>query len=222
MQILNKNLVLSLNRNWQVIGTKTVKDAIVKMTTQANDAAVALDIQYDLKIDTDENGEDVLVPDFDTVISMNPVEWEDWVNLPVEDYHLWFGASCDRKIRVPTVIINRKFDRNLLIKRKLTKRAIFERDGYVCQYTGQILSKKTASVDHVLPTSRGGTNTWENMVTCHKKLNSQKGNRLNDELGLKLLSDPTEPSALRPEQMLNPNLVHDWRHFIKQKNKSNS
>ena len=74
-----------------------------------------------------------------------------------------------------------------------TKKNIWERDKYTCVYTGKKLSKEELSVDHVYPKSKGGQDTWENLVTCDKQLNSDKSNKLLSETKLKLRYKPYKP-----------------------------
>jgi 5-methylcytosine-specific restriction endonuclease McrA len=71
----------------------------------------------------------------------------------------------------------------------LTRRTVFARDGHICQYCGA----RAESIDHVIPRSRGGTHTWENVVAACRECNCRKENRLPDEAGLKMLSQPRVP-----------------------------
>ncbi|HEX9375983.1 MAG TPA: HNH endonuclease [Actinomycetota bacterium] len=72
----------------------------------------------------------------------------------------------------------------------LTRRAVFARDGWVCQYCG----RAAENVDHVIPRSRGGTHTWDNVVAACRRCNSRKENRLAHEVGLVLARQPFAPS----------------------------
>lgn len=71
----------------------------------------------------------------------------------------------------------------------LSRRAVFARDNHTCQYCGG----RAESIDHVVPRSRGGEHTWENVVAACRKCNTRKMNRLPAEAGLKLLRKPFEP-----------------------------
>jgi 5-methylcytosine-specific restriction endonuclease McrA len=71
----------------------------------------------------------------------------------------------------------------------LTRRAVFARDGWVCQYCGNAAE----NVDHVLPKSKGGAHTWDNVVAACRRCNSRKENRLAHDVGLKLARVPTAP-----------------------------
>jgi 5-methylcytosine-specific restriction endonuclease McrA len=71
----------------------------------------------------------------------------------------------------------------------LTRRAVFARDGWVCQYCGNAAE----NVDHVMPKSRGGGHSWDNVVAACRRCNSRKENRLPHEVGLTLLREPFVP-----------------------------
>jgi 5-methylcytosine-specific restriction endonuclease McrA len=71
----------------------------------------------------------------------------------------------------------------------LTRRAVFARDEWACQYCGG----PAENVDHVLPRSLGGTHTWENVVASCRRCNARKENRLHHEVGLRLRRRPYAP-----------------------------
>ncbi len=90
----------------------------------------------------------------------------------------------------------------------LTRRAVFARDGWTCQYCG----RAAENVDHVIPKSRGGTHTWENVVAACRRCNSKKENKLASEVGLKLVRDPFAPSdALR---LSLGRLEPEWERYL--------
>ena len=72
-------------------------------------------------------------------------------------------------------------------ERKPNRKNIYERDAGVCQYCCKKLSYGEATVDHVLPKSRGGKETWTNLVTCCAPCNSKKGNKTPKEANMRLL-----------------------------------
>jgi 5-methylcytosine-specific restriction endonuclease McrA len=80
------------------------------------------------------------------------------------------------------------FSRISLIKP--ARNVIYKRDGHKCQYCG---STKDLTIDHVVPRSRGGGDTWDNMVTCCSPCNSRKGNKTLEQCGMKLVRQPAPP-----------------------------
>lgn len=203
--ISRKAICLKLNSAWQPVGYGIVADAIVDLV--AGGSIKALDIQYD----TDEDGN----PDFNKTLSMTPTIWDDWVKLPIRPWDLTIH-STKLTIRVPTIVIAGNFHKMPMKvwKGKPSREAIYVRDGGKCQYTGQILDKKSSTVDHVLPKSKGGSNDWTNLVLTSKDLNSRKGNSLNSELGLKLIRPPMTPRPIPISQLIREIRHRDWELFI--------
>jgi 5-methylcytosine-specific restriction endonuclease McrA len=191
--ILNKTIVLVLNRNWQAIGVRTPAEAFCQM---AANAATALDIM----------GED----------HIRPVKWDEWVTLPIRE-HDAFVSTVRGRIRIPTVIVAVNYTRVPIKRPKLSARGIRERDSNRCQYTGRVLRVEEGNLDHVVPRSRGGRDTWENLVWASKDVNSRKGNRLPHEAGLKLLSTPRAPKQLPVTALIrNAHGIGDWELFVKE------
>lgn len=178
MSKLNKKSVLVLNKHWLAIRYSTVRDAICACMPLFDYDANVLPIN----IERDSNG---------NVIEHSPVSWEEWIKLPVNGYE--YLSTKNGKIRIPTIIIAKNYDKIPLKSTRPTKRAIFMRDQYLCGYTGKQLTNKTASVDHIIPLSRGGKHTWENVITSDRNVNSQKGSRTPQEAGLRLRYKPTVP-----------------------------
>lgn len=124
-------------------------------------------------------------------------------------------ASATRAFPFPSVIrlIN-------LIKRprprvKLTRKEIFIRDGYTCQYCGVRTSHLT--IDHVIPRSRGGSHTWDNVVAACQPCNHRKGGKSVAEARMALLQQPHEPRAGRyytVERRLDGSLHETWCKFL--------
>ena len=118
---------------------------------------------------------------------------------------------------MPTVIVAVNYAKVPKKRPKLCARAIRERDGNRCQYTGRVLRPDEGSLDHVLPRSRGGKNACENMVWAGKEVNARKGNRLPHEAGLKLLSVPRAPKELPASATIrNSHGISEWRFFVKE------
>ena len=202
--ILNKTIVLVLNRNWQAINIRTPADAFCQMATNV---ATALDIEFEA--DSFPTPNSAL-----RASGLRPVTWDEWITLPVRegDYAV---RTARGSIRVPTVIVAVNFAKVPKKRPKLCAKNIRERDGNRCQYTGKLLKPDEGSLDHVLPRSRGGKYEWENLVWSSKDVNTRKGNRLPHEAGLKLLSVPRAPKELPVTALLrNAHGVAEWKLFL--------
>ena len=83
-------------------------------------------------------------------------------------------------------------------RRQVTNTFLFARDEYSCVYCGrhrsELRGRQFLTRDHVIPTSRGGTNTWDNVVTACSPCNNRKGDRIPKEAGMSLPRVPTEPN----------------------------
>jgi hypothetical protein len=80
---------------------------------------------------------------------------------------------------------------------RASKRGVIERDHSCCQYCGQKFTAAELTLDHVLPKSRGGKNTWENFVAACHKCNNKKADRTPEEAGMKLLCVPSRPEFVQ-------------------------
>ena len=96
----------------------------------------------------------------------------------------------------------------------VTRRGVLSRDHYTCQYCGATPSRKNLTVDHVIPRSRGGKTTWENVVTACDKCNGRKGNRTPAEAGLKLLTQPERPRYLAIASLSSVEARQVWGKYI--------
>ena len=118
--------------------------------------------------------------------------------------------------RVPTVIVAVNFAKVPKKRPRLCAKNIRERDKNRCQYTGRQLHPAEGSLDHVVPRSRGGADTWENLVWAAKEVNQRKADRLPHEAGLKLRTVPRAPKELPVTALIrNAYGVADWELFVK-------
>ena len=100
--------------------------------------------------------------------------------------------TIDRELPVPSVIkLSRHIKRPYQLERKLTRMEIFRRDNYTCQYCGKVTRNLT--LDHVIPRSRNGQHTWENVVSACVPCNRIKAGRTPEEAGMKLRTKPAKP-----------------------------
>ena len=117
----------------------------------------------------------------------------------VEEDSVQLFRSEFRSVACPTVIrLVRYVHVPYRFRRQVTNTFLFARDDYTCQYCGrrkgELRGRQFLTRDHIRPVSRGGTNTWDNVVTSCSSCNNRKGGRLPKEAGLRLLGKPSEPN----------------------------
>ena len=98
-----------------------------------------------------------------------------------------------------------------LYARKITRKAVFARDGYSCQYCG---ATSRLTVDHVVPRSRGGGTSWENMVTSCAPCNLRKADRLPHEAGMQPRTRPRPPAPLVFITLAAPEVHPAWELYL--------
>jgi len=116
----------------------------------------------------------------------------------------WIRA-VNFEVQIPRVIRLLTFDRLPKQKLHLTRRNVLARDGHICQYCGHHFPTNQLSIDHVVPRSRGGETTWENLVCACLACNVKKGGRTPSEARMKLVHSPVRPKR-------NPMLVIKLRN----------
>ena len=123
--------------------------------------------------------------------------------------------SIDRDFPVPSVIrLSAMIRRPHRLERKLSRMEIFRRDNFTCQYCGKITRNLT--LDHVIPRSRNGEHTWENVVSACVPCNRIKAGRTPEEAGMKLRSKPSRP---RPGSLFFipthiPEMRTEWEKYL--------
>lgn len=193
---------LKCNGNWLPLCVESPETIFIDM---AKDTVRGVNIEYAIK-----DG----IKDYSDPIIVSPLKWEEWIELPIRNGDRSIRTP-HREIRIPTVVVCSKYRSIPMKKFKCTAKNIYARDAGVDQYTGKKLGPGEWNVDHVIPRSRGGKTTWENVVICSRKINSDKGNSLNEEIGLKLIRQPKEPKPmvgiLSGQREV---LSHDWNLFF--------
>jgi len=190
---MENSYVLVLNSGWLPIGVKRLKEAISAVYENKDWQLVQIDYIDDEPL-------------------IQPVGWNDWMYLDVPEYCK--GIHTIRGIiRQPTVIISKTYSKVNFCKLKPNKRGIYDRDRGVCQYTGKKLTRSNCSIDHIVPKSRGGKDTWENMVLCDKEVNNKKGSKLPDEFYLQVIKEPKSPGPLPMVEIITTK-HRDWEYFI--------
>ncbi|OGB89194.1 HNH endonuclease [candidate division WOR-1 bacterium RIFCSPHIGHO2_01_FULL_53_15] len=125
------------------------------------------------------------------------------------------GCLINGRFRLPEIIKLLNFAPVPYADVVLSRKNIFLRDNHTCQYCGRAHSNLT--IDHILPRSRGGDDSWTNMVVCCARCNCKKGDRTLEEAGLKLKGSPYRPSsALYLHMTRMSGVPASWHeHFFK-------
>lgn len=126
-----------------------------------------------------------------------------------------FLHTIDQEFRAPSVI-----RLSALVKRprpqvKLTRREVFIRDSYTCQYCG--VQTRDLTIDHVVPRSRNGGHSWENLVSACKTCNHRKGGKSLQEARMRLLREPFRPRAgayYTIQRKLHHTFHEEWYKFV--------
>jgi 5-methylcytosine-specific restriction endonuclease McrA len=131
----------------------------------------------------------------------------------VIEHSEWELRSASRSIQRPTVIRLVTYVRipRDTHRRKITRRAVFARDEWTCQYCG---SRGNLTVDHVIPKSKGGTSNWENIVASCAPCNRRKGDALPPQAGMRLLRQPRTPSPHVFIRVASPTIPSAWLQYL--------
>ena len=119
--------------------------------------------------------------------------------------------TVDQEFSYPSVIRLRYYIRIPYSRIVLTRKNIMKRDRHICQYCGV---KSDLTLDHVMPKSRGGKDTWENLVTACNKCNVKKGNRTPDEARMPLNTTPYRPIHITFFQNLMGGVQEHWKPYL--------
>ena len=205
--IANKALVLKLNKLWKPVGIGLVSKTICDLMTGV---VLAMDINY--KVNPDGT------PNIDEIDYVNPVEWDEWIKLPIRPWELGIH-SVHMNIRVPTVVITPRYSKvpERTFRKKPTKEGLYIRDNGIDGYTGKELELHNSTIDHVIPKNRGGKDTYDNTVLTTREINNKKGNKLNSEAGLQLVVNPHMPKPVKISHTIRKARHRDWAVFLVKK-----
>ncbi len=188
MQSLLNQSVLVLNRHWTAVHVTSARRALVLLYGET--ARVVM--------------EDYSTHDF-----------ESWRELSTVMDSVKKITTPSFELAVPEVIMLTDFNRFPPRQLKFSRRNIYMRDNHQCQYCGKIPKKEELTIDHVIPRSRGGKTTWENVVLACIKCNMKKGSKMVQDAGLKLLNEPVRPDWLASAQIGGgPASGGLWQKFV--------
>jgi 5-methylcytosine-specific restriction endonuclease McrA len=137
----------------------------------------------------------------------NPINFTNWKRAVVLLLKEKAQVLSSRVIRLVDYV---KIPLNRIMIQKPTRALIYQRDDHTCQYCG---SQKRLTIDHIVPRSRGGQDTWENMVVACSPCNVKKGNTLLEQTGMKLKRVP-KAMENKITLKLNKSNVTEWKSYI--------
>lgn len=141
-------------------------------------------------------------------------DFKSWSELSVEEGGESIGL-VNKAIRVPRVILLTSFDRIPKRHVRFSRMNIYARDNHTCQYCRKTIARNGINLDHVIPRSKGGTSTWENVVCCCYACNRKKGGKTPEEAGMRLLSTPKRPKWTPYVNFSLHRLTYqEWRPFL--------
>lgn len=177
---------LVLNRNWQPVGVVPVTRSL---TLVCSERARIVDPH-----------------------NFQQYTWTDWSQLLPHDDEP-FIQSVAFRLRVPEVITLTHFDRVPMNVVTFSRRNIYKRDRYTCQYCGIQPGSEELTIDHVMPRSRGGTSTWENCVLACLNCNKRKADKTPDECRMPLKREPFRP-RWKPMYAWHSMRIESWSKFL--------
>lgn len=177
---------LVLNRSWQPVRVSTVSRALILVW----------------------NGVARVVDPHD----FSQYDWDDWSRLKPEEGEPFIRA-VRQPLRVPEVVTLTDYDKLPVTHVAFSRRNLFKRDGYKCQYCGAHPRPDELTIDHIVPRSRGGESTWENCVLACMECNKRKADGTPDEKGLRLRSRPVRP-RWKPLYASSQMPIASWAKFI--------
>ena len=177
---------LVLNRNWQPVGVTKVARTLIMVW---NDTARIVDPD-DFRLYT----------------------WADWSALEPDEGEP-FIRTVRSRLRVPEVVSLTRYDRVPASTVTFSRRNIFKRDRYTCQYCGTQPGSEELTIDHVTPRSQGGVSSWQNCVLACVECNKRKANRTPEQARMPLRRKPVRPSW-KPIYATQGLRIDSWIKFV--------
>lgn len=171
--MLAQKKVLVLNKSWRPVGIISLEKALVKLFSEYRDGEPKATI-------------------IDCANDFQNMTWDDWSRMKPKEGEDGL-KSVNAIFRVPEVIRLSRYDKLPEQKVHFSRRTIYKRDSYTCQYCGCQPGSEELTIDHILPRSQGGLTTWENCVLACVDCNARKANRTPEKAGMKLRTQPKKP-----------------------------
>lgn len=122
-----------------------------------------------------------------------------------------FVRSPNRRVPWPSIVRLKAYVRVPYKRVLLTRKNVIQRDAHRCQYCG---ASDRITIDHVMPRSRGGKDTWTNLVAACVPCNNRKGNNTPEEAGMTLARKPFRPSYVMYIRDFVGSLDHSWKPYL--------
>jgi 5-methylcytosine-specific restriction endonuclease McrA len=155
-----------------------------------------------------------------SLLPLSTLCWQDAIKYLVSEkatvlewYEDWIVRSERWSTRVPAVMILKEYQKKKSYVR-FSKTNVFLRDNYICQYCEIVVTRKNATLDHVLPMSHGGKTTWDNCTTACTNCNARKGN--NKKIKPKMVpSKPTYFQLIDNIKRMKADTPHpSWNYYL--------
>lgn len=183
--------VLVLNKKWTPVGTVSLQRAITMLWSEYSDGTPKAKI---------------IEPE-----SYQQMSWDDWSKLkPSATDEVIKAANIS--FRIPEVIQLSRYEKLPQPKVHFSRRTLYKRDHYTCQYCLKRPGSEELTIDHVVPRAQGGETSWTNCVLACIECNSRKANRTPDQASMKLHTVPKKPRVTLFKSDLKP--VKSWEAFV--------
>lgn len=191
---LTKNPILILNKSWIPVRVSTFKKALGKVCSER---ARFVDHESYCLFTWDEWVESFCMSHEEASSSKHPII-----------------KGVNFSVRQPEVVVCNIYNNVPKNDLRLTRRNLLVRDNFKCQYCGIRVNSKEATIDHIMPRSRGGKNTWQNLTISCIDCNVSKGNKTPQEAGMILHTTPKKPIWNPLYTLLHKKRPKSWSKFI--------
>ncbi len=178
---------LVLNKSWRIVNVTTVRKAIALLYEGA--ALAVCPETYETY-------------DFSSWLTLRPKKGERSIR------------TVRLRIKIPEVVQLTHYDRLPPKSVNFSRKNIYKRDNYTCQYCGVQPGLEQLTVDHIIPRSRGGRSDWSNCTSACWKCNKKKGNKTLEEAQMKLLRKPCKPEGSKAIFFSFTRIKKSWEKFI--------
>jgi 5-methylcytosine-specific restriction endonuclease McrA len=188
---MNGNHILVLNKSWTAINVVTLIESMKMLCRETAD---------------------VMDPDTYELFALDRwMERSKSRDIPTAK----FIKTPSSRIERPEIVLLRRYHGMPFTEVNFTRRNLYKRDNYTCQYCTKQFGPSKLSIDHVVPTSRGGRTSWVNCVSACVDCNSKKANKLLAHCGLTLVNRPKKPQWLPISGLIPRTYPESWNKFLK-------